>query len=348
MLYIRAAADPAKALAIAAASLDRLGVCNGSTSVSWTTPQLTSPNPSSGCPCARPRRSRCRRWRLARRRRRSRNGPLTPRDGNVTAVFVDDLDEAVRLANEETSGLAAGIVTEDEGAAARFLDGYRGTAAFWHAPTRFTDGFEADRVAGDRDQRRLDSGAAQSRHCSPPLAAPVPSRRRRDRTAVKRLVVKLGSSLVAGPQGRIRRSVLSSRAREIAALVRPVRQYASSRQGPSHSASRGSASTAAQTASRASRRRPPSGRRGSRPPGTGRSHGRVARCRPGAPDGVGRRRPCGVCQRAAYAADPVRAWALFRWLTRTTRPRPTRSRSVTMTPSLHRWRSSSGRGCSCC
>ena len=26
--------------------------------------------------------------------------------------------------------------------AALFLDGYRGTAAFWHATTRFTDGFE--------------------------------------------------------------------------------------------------------------------------------------------------------------------------------------------------------------
>jgi glutamate 5-kinase len=38
---------------------------------------------------------------------------------------------------------------------------------------------------------------------------------------VKRpVVVKLGSSLVAGPRGRIRRSVLSSRAREIAVLVR--------------------------------------------------------------------------------------------------------------------------------
>jgi glutamate-5-semialdehyde dehydrogenase len=52
------------------------------------------------------------------------------------------MDDALRIANEETSGLAAGIVTEDEQAATRFLDGYRGTAAFWHAPTRFTDGFE--------------------------------------------------------------------------------------------------------------------------------------------------------------------------------------------------------------
>ncbi|HZO62881.1 MAG TPA: hypothetical protein VFB35_07855, partial [Gaiellaceae bacterium] len=50
--------------------------------------------------------------------------------------------EALRIANVETSALAAGIVTEDEAAAERFLDGYRGTAVFWHAPTRFADGFE--------------------------------------------------------------------------------------------------------------------------------------------------------------------------------------------------------------
>ena len=64
------------------------------------------------------------------------------RIATVTLDVVDDLDDAVRIANEETSGLAAGIVTEYEEAANRFLDGYRGTAAFWHATTRFTDGFE--------------------------------------------------------------------------------------------------------------------------------------------------------------------------------------------------------------
>jgi glutamate-5-semialdehyde dehydrogenase len=64
------------------------------------------------------------------------------RVATVTVAVVDGLEEAVRLANEETSGLAAGIVAEDKEAAERFLDGYRGTAAFWHAPTRFTDGFE--------------------------------------------------------------------------------------------------------------------------------------------------------------------------------------------------------------
>jgi glutamate-5-semialdehyde dehydrogenase len=64
------------------------------------------------------------------------------RVATVTLDVVDDLADAVRIANEETSGLAAGIVTEDAETAERFLDAYRGTAAFWHATTRFTDGFQ--------------------------------------------------------------------------------------------------------------------------------------------------------------------------------------------------------------
>jgi glutamate-5-semialdehyde dehydrogenase len=73
---------------------------------------------------------------------------------------VDSLEEAVAIANRETSGLAASIVTEDEEAAQRFLSAYRGTAAFWNATTRFTDGFaltgspetgiNVDRVPGPR------------------------------------------------------------------------------------------------------------------------------------------------------------------------------------------------------
>jgi glutamate-5-semialdehyde dehydrogenase len=63
------------------------------------------------------------------------------RVSTVTLHLVEGLDEAVRIANEETSGLAATIVTEDDAAAGRFLDGYRGTTALWNATTRFTDGF---------------------------------------------------------------------------------------------------------------------------------------------------------------------------------------------------------------
>ena len=45
------------------------------------------------------------------------------------------------LANDCTSGLAAGIVTADPAAAGEFLDAYRGTGAFWNATTRLLDGF---------------------------------------------------------------------------------------------------------------------------------------------------------------------------------------------------------------
>jgi glutamate-5-semialdehyde dehydrogenase len=78
----------------------------------------------------------------------------------VTVALVDGVEEAARIANDETSGLAAAIATDDEAAAERFLAGYRGTAAFWNAPTRFTDGFaltgspetgiNVDRVPGPR------------------------------------------------------------------------------------------------------------------------------------------------------------------------------------------------------
>jgi glutamate-5-semialdehyde dehydrogenase len=64
------------------------------------------------------------------------------RVATVTLDVVDDLAEAVRIANTETSALAAGIVAEDTTAVERFFSLYRGTAAFWHASTRFTDGFE--------------------------------------------------------------------------------------------------------------------------------------------------------------------------------------------------------------
>jgi glutamate-5-semialdehyde dehydrogenase len=64
------------------------------------------------------------------------------RVATVTLDIVDDLAEAVRIANTETSALAAGIVAEDVEAVESFFSLYRGTSAFWHASTRYTDGFE--------------------------------------------------------------------------------------------------------------------------------------------------------------------------------------------------------------
>jgi glutamate-5-semialdehyde dehydrogenase len=82
------------------------------------------------------------------------------RIASVTVRIVESLDEAVALANRETSGLAATIVTANALDAERFLASYKGTAAFWNAPTRFTDGFAltgapetgiaVDRVPGPR------------------------------------------------------------------------------------------------------------------------------------------------------------------------------------------------------
>jgi glutamate-5-semialdehyde dehydrogenase len=63
-------------------------------------------------------------------------------EANVTLLRVPDELAAALLANTETSGLAATIVTEDAATARRFLDRYQGTGAFWNASTRLLDGFK--------------------------------------------------------------------------------------------------------------------------------------------------------------------------------------------------------------
>ncbi|WP_026421366.1 aldehyde dehydrogenase family protein [Actinokineospora inagensis] len=82
------------------------------------------------------------------------------REATVTVAPVDDLRHALRVANTETSGLAAGIVTADRATADEFIAGYTGTGVFWNAPTRLLDGFRLlgvpetginiDRVPGPR------------------------------------------------------------------------------------------------------------------------------------------------------------------------------------------------------
>ncbi len=142
VLFVHGEAAREKVLAIVAASVDRLGVCNRlnlclvDRAASSIVPDLLALFSSHGLEVrgdvegARPL-----------------DGPLghewanDPNPRQVTVCYLDSLEEAVRIANEETSGLAAGIVTEDPVAAQAFLDGYRGTATFWHATTRFTDGF---------------------------------------------------------------------------------------------------------------------------------------------------------------------------------------------------------------
>ncbi len=162
VLYLHSAAAPEKALALADASLDRLGVCNRLNLALVDRDAAGLLQPLLDLFAAKG---------LDVRGDVPGAGPLDvplghewasdpDRVATVTVALVDGLDDALRIANAETSGLAAGIVTEDAQAAGRFLDGYRGTAAFWHAPTRFTDGFEltgspetginVDRVPGPR------------------------------------------------------------------------------------------------------------------------------------------------------------------------------------------------------
>jgi glutamate-5-semialdehyde dehydrogenase len=141
-LYVHAGASPEKALALAEASLDRLGVCNrlnlllvdrGADGLLESLTELLREHGleirgEGGLPLDAPLGHE---W-----------ASDPERVSTVTVAVVDGVEEAVRIANDETSGLAAGIVTDDAEAAERFLDGYRGTAAFWHAPTRFADGYE--------------------------------------------------------------------------------------------------------------------------------------------------------------------------------------------------------------
>jgi glutamate-5-semialdehyde dehydrogenase len=149
VLYVHAAAEPAAVASVARASLDRLGVCNrlnlalvdrGATAL---LPPLLEACAELGVEVRATERAQEVPGTLPLDRPRGHEWAGEPeRVATVTLDLVDGLDEAVRIANEETSGLAATILTEDSGAAERFLDAYRGTAAFWNATTRFTDGFE--------------------------------------------------------------------------------------------------------------------------------------------------------------------------------------------------------------
>ncbi len=152
VLYLHDAADRAKAEALVAASLDRLGVCNRLNLLLVAREEQVPRGVLErlGVAVREPPRTG-HEW---------ANDPDPGRVASVTVRVVGSLEEALALANDETSGLAAGIVTEDEAAARRFLDGYRGTAGYWNASTRFTDGFaltgapetgiNVDRVPGPR------------------------------------------------------------------------------------------------------------------------------------------------------------------------------------------------------
>ncbi|HEX6789389.1 MAG TPA: aldehyde dehydrogenase family protein [Gaiellaceae bacterium] len=150
VLYVHSEADPAKVEALVTASLDRLGVCNRL--------NLLLADDGVEVPYALFERLGITVREPERVGHEWANDP--ERIASVTVRIVASLEEAVAVANGETTGLAATIVTESPFAAQQFLESYRGTAAYWNAPTRFTDGFaltgapetgiNVDRVPGPR------------------------------------------------------------------------------------------------------------------------------------------------------------------------------------------------------
>jgi glutamate-5-semialdehyde dehydrogenase len=140
VLYVDPSADDALALELIERSLDRLGVCNRL--------NLLLVHDSLWEEFA-PRASEL-------LERMSITPSLPPHDhpigyewanddersATVTLAPIGGPREAAELANEETSGLAAGIVARERAAADEFLSAYRGTGGFWNATTRLLDGFK--------------------------------------------------------------------------------------------------------------------------------------------------------------------------------------------------------------
>jgi glutamate-5-semialdehyde dehydrogenase len=140
VLYVDAAADLALAEQLIEASVDRLGVCNRLNLLLvhpgvWdeTLPRVRALLDRLGVAVSLPPHAHPlgHEWALD-----------SGREATVTAAPADGPRAAAVLANEETSGLAAAIVTRDEAAAGEFLGAYAGTGAFWNSTTRLLDGFK--------------------------------------------------------------------------------------------------------------------------------------------------------------------------------------------------------------
>jgi glutamate-5-semialdehyde dehydrogenase len=160
VLYVHPSADRALAADLIADSLDRLGVCNRLNlllvdDAVWDElvpqvvellaglePKITASLPPHDHAIGLE-------WALS-----------AGNESTVTIARARGALDAARIANEETSGLAAGIVADDAAAATGFLTAYAGTGGFWNATTRLLDGFKLlavpetginiDRVPGPR------------------------------------------------------------------------------------------------------------------------------------------------------------------------------------------------------
>jgi len=140
VLYLDAAADARLADQLIEASLDRLGVCNRLNLLlvhpaRWDEllPRIRRLLARLGIDVSLPPHTHP----------LGHEWALDPgREPTVTIAPADGPRAAALLANEETSGLAASIVTGDQAAAAEFLGAYAGTGAFWNVTTRLLDGFK--------------------------------------------------------------------------------------------------------------------------------------------------------------------------------------------------------------
>jgi glutamate-5-semialdehyde dehydrogenase len=140
VLFVDRAADAAMAEGLVEAGLDRLGVCNRLNLLlvhpaRWDEllPGITRLLSRLGLAASLPPHAHPlgHEWALD-----------AGHEATVTIAPADGPRAAAAIANEQTSGLAAAIVTQDQAAAAEFLAAYAGTGAFWNATTRLLDGFK--------------------------------------------------------------------------------------------------------------------------------------------------------------------------------------------------------------
>ncbi len=158
VLYVHSAADEKTVHELISEGLDRLGVCNrlnllliDRSGYDERLPGILSLLDSLGITASLPPHTHPRgfEWALD-----------SERAATVTIDAAEGPLDAARIANEETSGLAAAIATDDPAAATEFIDAYGGSGVFWNSTTRLLDGFKLlrlpetginiDRVPGPR------------------------------------------------------------------------------------------------------------------------------------------------------------------------------------------------------
>jgi len=138
VLYLDSEADLSLGVDVIRRSLDRLGVCNRlnlllihSSVYAAALPRVESALSEMDIRLSLPPHEHVVGYEWA----------LDPNhEATVTVLPVASAAEAARVANEETSGLAACIVTSSPSTADAFMTAYTGTGVFWNAPTRLLDG----------------------------------------------------------------------------------------------------------------------------------------------------------------------------------------------------------------